>query len=380
MTPRVPRTGAALAFLLAGAWVMVGRAEPVAPPPSFSEVVAAAFAGWDTDHDGTLSVAELDALVANPEVKGRTAAAAATLKRASRDPKPPTFTLPAIRELAAAPPRADAPDYNRMFKQGCDRLTAATARELFVGPSPRLDTIHQGKLGNCFSLAPLGAWVHRDPGSVAGLIARQPDGRYRVQFGTKAVVVAPPTDTELAMSSSNENAGLWVNLYEKAAGTLLNEARPADKRVGSPLDALAKGGSAGTMLGHLTGHDIGRISFRFSKDAKLSPAGRAAQLAELRRQLVAATQEKRLMTCGTIEVTTPGLTPKHAYAVLAYDEATDQVTLWNPHGQAFTPKGPAGLANGYATKDGVFRLPVEEWVGQFTGFAYEKTAVTAAAK
>ena len=86
------------------------------------------------------------------------------------------------------------------------------------------------------------------------------------------------------------------------------------------------------------------------------------------------------MTCGTTEVTTPGLTPKHAYAVLAYDEATDQVTLWNPHGQAFTPKGPAGLANGYPTKDGVFRLPVEEWVVQFSGFAYEKTAVTAVAK
>lgn len=373
-------------FLLGGIWTSAAHAEPAAHAPSFIEIVEASFARWDTDHDGTLSVAELDVIVANPEVKGRTAAAVAALKRATRAPQPPNLTLPAIRKSAAESKPVNAPDYdrwldyNRTFKRGCDRLAAADVKELFVGPAPRLDTIHQGPMGNCFSLAPIGAWLHRDPSSVATLIVRHPDGRYRVQFGTRTVMVDPPTEAELAISASNENAGLWVNVYEKAIGTLLNEARPADKRVTSPLDAIAKGGSDAKVLRYLTGNEVPWRSFKPLKDAKLPAEAKTAQLAELRRQLVAATKEKRLMTCSTQEVTTPGLTPKHAYAILAYDEATDQLTLWNPGGLTFKPKGPDGLANGYPTKDGVFRLPVPDWVAQFTGFACEKAASTASAK
>jgi hypothetical protein len=44
------------------------------------------------------------------------------------------------------------------------------------------------------------------------------------------------------------------------------------------------------------------------------------------------------------------------------------VTIWNPHGSDFMPKGPDGPANGYARKDGVFKAPLAEvaqWARSF---------------
>jgi hypothetical protein len=47
------------------------------------------------------------------------------------------------------------------------------------------------------------------------------------------------------------------------------------------------------------------------------------------------------------------------------------VTIWNPHGNTFKPKGAQGLKNGYATSKGVFTMPVEEMVRVFRGLVYE---------
>lgn len=339
---------------------------------SFLDLVTARFERWDRDHDGVLTPAELDAAVADPSNQGDEAAALAALKRVSRSTrlKVPPLTLAYVRETIAAAPAATRPDFAKMFKEGQAVLASATKREPFADGAPRLDTIHQGRLGNCFCLAPLGAMVHRDPGQVVRMFVRQADGTYLVALGKRSVRIAPPTDAELAMTSSNEGAGLWVNLYEKAVGTALNEAKPAEQRAGSPMDVLAKGGSAGTMLEFITGQPIRRISFVFGKDPKVDEAGRQAQLRELRTQVEAADRDRRLMTCGTLAVTTPGLTPNHAYAVLGFDAKTDRVRLWNPHGGAFKPKAEPGPANGYPMQDGIFELGLVEWTKQFSGMAY----------
>lgn len=353
--------------------LMLGAGLTAAEAPTFLEVVTTRFERWDRDHDGVLAVAELDALVADPLNKGDEAAAIAVLKRAARSTrmKIPPLTLSYVKEAVGAAPSATRPDFAKMFKEGQAVLVSATKREPFPDGSPRLDTVHQGRLGNCFCLAPLGAMVHRDPQQVVRLFARQADGTYLVTLGKRSVRIAPPTDAELAMTASNEGAGLWVNLYEKAVGTALNEAKPVEQRTGSPMDVLAKGGSAGTMLEFITGHPIRRISFVFAKDAKVDEAGRQAKLRELRTQVEAAAREQRLMTCGTLAVTTPGLTPNHAYAVLGFDAKTQQVRLWNPHGGAFKPKGEPGLTAGYPMKDGIFEIALAEWPKQFSGMAYE---------
>ncbi len=338
---------------------------------AFLTQVGRHFPVWDADRDGVLSRTELDGLVASSKITGEGAAAVAALKRAVRSTKYqlPPLSEAAIRRIATAPAK-DQPDFGGMFRYGADKI-ARTNRALFASGAPRLETIRQGKLGNCFSLAPLGAMTAGRADAVKAMFRPLPDGACEVVLGARTVRIEPPTDAEIAMTSSNEGDGLWVNLYEKAAGQARNELKPEEERAGSAIDALARGGSAGTMLAFITGHEIVRFSCKFAKDAKTSPAEFAEKLIELRGMLTSAQADGRLMTCGTLKTTTPGLTPNHAYAVLGYDAATDTLRLWNPHGDAFKPKGATGLEHGYPQTDGILNVPVPDFVKQFSGLAFE---------
>jgi hypothetical protein len=335
----------------------------------FLAAVQKNFARWDLNHNGILSSNELDSAVADSHTTGPDAAAVAALKRASRTAKTPlpAFSITNIAAITAS----RQPDLSQFYLEGVKRLAGMTNRTLFASGLPRLETIHQGRLGNCFSLAPLGAMVYRDPAQVAAMFTVETNGDFSVRLGRRTVEVAPPTDAEIAMSSSNEHDGIWVNVYEKALGTARNDDRPENERLDSPLDALARGGSAGTMLAYITGHDMKRFSFKFAKLPASATNDVAGRLDELREKLRAATAGKILMTCGTIKPTTPELTPNHAYAVLGYDAASDKVMLWNPHGQDFAPHGAEGPENGYVTKHGVFEIPLSEFVKQFSGMAFE---------
>ena len=237
---------------------------------------------------------ELDAAVFSPATTNRAAAALAALKQASRDPK---MALPplTLSNICAVTTRRQ-PDLALLYRGDLRRILGATNRELFAAGPPRLDSIHQGRLGNCFCLAPLGALVHRDPQAVMTMFSAETNGQYAVRLGRQTVIVDPPTDGEIAMSSSNEHEGMWVNLYEKASGTIYNETLPPERRADSALDALAHGGSAGKMIGVLTGHSYARVSFKFAKDAALPPASFTNRLEDLRHRLSTAVREHRLMT------------------------------------------------------------------------------------
>lgn len=373
-----------LALLLALAASATLAAEP-SPQDAFLAEAAAHFPEWDADRNGELSVAEIDRLVVDPKITGAQAAAVGALKRAMRGSRTAAavqeVTLARITALAQAVPQKDQPNLPAMFAFGLKRIALAN-RTLFGGKAdalPRLTTIHQGKLGNCFCLAPLGALVNGRPQVVARMFKPQPDGSYDVALGKQTVRIAPPTDSELAFIASNEQQGLWVNLYEKAVAQVRNDMRPEAERSAAAIEALARGGSAGTMLAFITGHEITRFTCKWAKDAKTSAGERDAKLGELRALLAAAVREQRLMTCGTTTVSTPGLTPNHAYAVLGYDEASDRLRVWNPHGNTFTPKGAAGLEHGYAMKDGVFEIPAPDFVRQFAGLAFEQLPAAEAA-
>jgi hypothetical protein len=164
---------------------------------------------------------------------------------------------------------------------------------------------------------------------------------------------------------------MWINLYEKAVGEARNAEKPLELRTHSPIDAMARGGSAGTMLSFITGHKIQRFSFVFAKQEDLTDEQRLQILDALRAYLREAVDQHQSMTCGTEKTTTPGLNSNHAYAVLTYEQTSDCVTLWNPHGGQFSPKHPAGLEHGYPSKDGVFSIPLEHFVKQFAGMARE---------
>jgi hypothetical protein len=47
------------------------------------------------------------------------------------------------------------------------------------------------------------------------------------------------------------------------------------------------------------------------------------------------------------------------------------VTIFNPWGNQFTPKGPPGLANGYPTQHGQFTVPLDHLMQFVTQLVYE---------
>ena len=364
------------AGLILSVFVLPGAAENAPPSSPFINQVKSHFPAWDANKDGVLSREEIDALVSNPKVTGAEAAAVAALKRTVRNRKYKLSPLTAASLAALAAekrPAGDKPDLNAMYASALARINKA-GRELFPTGKPDLAGVSQGKLGDCFCLAPLGAMVCRNPLDVVKMIAREKDGTYSVRLGRQTVSVPALTDAELALTAATGGAGMWVNVYEKAVGLHRQQERKAAS--GSFIDLLGKGGSAGTMVRVVTGNEIVRFSCKLVRDAK-TPAERQAQLARSRELLTTTFAQKRLVTCGTgAGGKVPNVHGNHAYAVTGYDATTDQISLWNPHGQTFTPKGQPGLENGYPTKDGRFRMPLAEFMQAFGGLAFE-TAVAA---
>ena len=226
---------------------------------------------------------ELDAAIEDPTNTGPAAAALAALKRASRSTNSPlpVLTLDSIRELAAPPPPPKQPKLNSLFGEWRRRLNGVTHRELFASGLPQLDTIHQGRMGDCFCLAPLGAMIHRDPQEVASFFSMQADGSVRVLFGGGLVTVAPPTDAELAMMAGNTHDGVWVDLYEKAISQVRNDQKPPDKRSDLAIDAIATGGSAGKIMSYLTGHKVSSFSCKFGTNKRHDVGGARKQTVRL---------------------------------------------------------------------------------------------------
>lgn len=352
------------------------RAPIVPPSPEpFVATLKVSFAVWDRDHDGTLAVAELDAALADYTIKGDAAAALATVKRLSRGKTtagiPRTLdSLIATAQQPLQPKDKEAPNLPAKFADAQKRIANAK-RDLFAVAVPALETLHQGAMGNCFSLAPLGSMLSRNPAQVKAMFQQGSDGTYQVVLGKKAVTVPAPTDAEIAISSSNEATGLWSNVYEKAAGAARNELRADKEKVGTPLDAIAKGGSAGTMLAFITGHEMVRFTLTWAKDPKTTPEAAEAKLKELRAKLNAAFAEHRCVTTGTTTPKMAGLRGGHAYGVIGYNDATDEIRIWDPHGDSFKPKGEPSAATGFPRKDGICDMPLTVFVKQFAGLAFE---------
>jgi len=345
-----------------------------AEEPTFWNYAKAGFAKWDTDKNGELSIPEIDRAINDPQVKGPDAAAAVAMRRALKAKKNPINPL-TVDKLAPpkdppTDPKLKSPDMEAMFKAALKKINAS--RSSLYGPDgPKLESISQGRVGDCFCLAPLGAMTHRDPDQVRRMFHAAKDGKIEVKLGNETVKVEGLTDGEAALLASTRGQGSWVQIYEKAMGQHLASKKA---KMTTPIGAVGSGGSAGTVLALITGHPIERFTLKTIKDPKTEESARKAKLEELRTRLEQAIKDKRLVCGGTpnkLEPPIPGVTPNHAYAILNYDRKTDLVTFWNPHGQTFKPKDPTGLQHGYEVKNGKFEAPLSEVVTWFGGFSWE---------
>ncbi|HUA66809.1 MAG TPA: C2 family cysteine protease [Alphaproteobacteria bacterium] len=352
------------------------RPVPPAPPRSpastnaFLNAINANFSTWDTNHDGRLSTAELDAAIENPATKGPAAAALATLREAVLAGDPPPLRLANIRKLARQT------DARRFYSMCLKRIPKATHHdhELFVSGLPQLDTIQQGLMGDCFSLAPLGAMVYRDPHEVASWFKVQSHGNVLVKMAAGTVTVHMPTDAELAFASANSSDGIWIDLYEKAIAEARNERKPPGKRLEVALDTISKGGDEEPILSYITAH---RVTV-FPLSSERGNVSHQARIARLRAKVAFASSNKLVMVADTdaLNPPTPGLTEDHAYALLGYDSGSDAVKLWNPHGNDFNPQGSPGLTNGYPMTNGIFVMPLPDFASQFDRVVFERPETT----
>jgi Calpain family cysteine protease len=348
-----------------------------APKPSsspFAKIVLAHFEEWDLNHNGILEPEELDRLVTKRSIQGDVAAALGTLKSIQRRGY---FNLPKLdmeyfntyAQLAAAKKLKGQPPFEGQFNAARKRI-AASDRVVFPPGQPNLSAIHQGSLGDCFFLAGLGSMLARDPASIKQLIILQKNGDYAVRFpGTKTIHVSSLTDAELALTSTTEGHGLWLNLLEKAYGQLQNESLQADKKTLCTTDAICKGGSPRIVLQDLTAHQAKRMDLHPTSKVTV-PAEKIAD--ELHLLLVTTIQSRRLLCVDTLsEQKAKNLPAHHAYAVLNYDSKTRTIYLFNPHGNTFEPKGEPGLRNGYSTKQGRFAMPLAEFIECYWNIYYE---------
>jgi hypothetical protein len=358
--------------------VLITCSASMASATEFLDQVKANFAGWDANHDGKLSKDEIDAAISNPKVMGKAAAAAACLRRAvhSKTANTPDLTLEMIAQMSPHNKGDKTPDFDGMYDAALARIQKSN-KDLFASGTPSLTTLRQGRLGDCFCLAPLGAMVNRDPQQVVDMFSPAPGspGMVTVTFGGKRKVTVPmPTDGEIAIMASTGSDGVWVNAYEKAVG-VARAKTDENGNTPNPLNVVTKGGSAGVMVEFVTGHQIKRFSCSPWRDAKTDEAKRAKLLTELRAMLTEYQSKKRLICGGTGPgVKVPGAVSNHAYAILHWDAAKDEVTLWNPQGITFKPKGPAGLENGYEVTNGKFTVPLTQLVTWFGGFSFETDA------
>jgi hypothetical protein len=352
-------------------------------------VVSEHFDQWDLNHDGRLETSEIDQLMNRHAIKGEAAAALAVLKQRERH-------TPARDRLQFALTAADLGHFDAQAGEGVAtdiargsarpfhaeshfqknlKMVESLVPRLFAGDGPNFQAMKQGPIGDCYFFCLAGYLAARQPARIRQMIEVEPSGNYLVHFlDGETYPVAAPTEAELIVNNSGSSLadGTWLCVLEKAVGERMRQTtRKAEKRTAEATDAMAAGGSTGTVIRLFSGHTARTITLRDAREA-------AIRMREIRRELPIALAHDRLASVemnnpprGQAKV--PGLGYHHAYAILAYDSATDSVTVWNPWGQHFEPKGPEGPTHGFATRHGVFQVPVSTLYHQFSTVHIETT-------
>ena len=329
-----------------------------------SQFIDKHFDRWDRNKDGALDLEEVDRKVEDHNVQGREAAVIFQIRRhLTAKGNPPRISRQQLLTLAQ----------DKAFEKSVDatvKRLQTIDRELFLPTDPELSTFHQGRLGDCYLLCTIAAQVHRNPKAIRDMIRPVVTGGFQVVFGDgQKIQVARLTDAELLLGAHLDSQhGSWLAVLEKAYGIIRKHGREKQGKYSAangdyvPTETLG-GGSSGAIISLLTGHQAGSLKL-----------GKSSQREQVHNLLADMTKKRRL-TCAGVDLEKdkppPGMGNHHAYAILGYDAKARQVTVFNPWGNNFTPKGTAGPADGYPTKLGMFTVPLEQFQQVFARVSYE---------
>jgi hypothetical protein len=173
-------------------------------------------------------------------------------------------------------------------------------------------------------------------------------------------------------SASSLEDGYWLCVLEKALGERMRETtRLPFQRTPEPTDAMASGGTPDLVITLFSGHRPERVLLGELPQSR-------DWMDRVRTELRQVMADGRLVTATVLppppaRPKIPGIGYRHAYAILAYDPDNDLVTLWNPWGTDFQPKGPEGELYGFKTVHGVFKIPFPVLYREFTALHLETT-------
>lgn len=354
---------------------------------TFKSVVDVYFAKWDKNHDGKLSVAEVDAAVRDRNLTGSAAAAAAAIHAHLRKPTAGAFVSKTELYAEFKGTESTRPDiehaatnFESVFATYNGKLAGVEPKVFAKPDAPRLDGMHQGRLGDCFLVASLGSAVNRHPAAVRKLIHETADGTVEVTFpgAHKTVKVATPTAAEVALGSTAGDQGIWLNVVEKAYGEFLIETTKSklDPHV-LPLDIISHGGSAKSLLQALTPTLVDAFPMTNNPPKPPSDAEYKKMEVDAHKHLQEVEGGERVAVCYTMsDSKVPhGVATSHVYAITGYDSGRKVVHLWNPWGTGYDFKLKAdqkpGRENGYEVRNGRFDVPLHDFVRIFSSFAYD---------
>lgn len=322
----------------------------------FGTVVRRNWPRWAQD-SRTINRLDLIIQIAKPDYRGEDAAALVTLEAFLR--KYPAVSL----EMASA---LDDPKFLATYHRNVIKLSQ-TKRVLFANGNPTFELLQQGPPGDSYLFSAAGWMAKNRPDAVKKIITPLSDGRFQVRFANGEEAVVPvPTDAELAVidAASTLRDGLWMPVLEKAAEMLRSRSFSRLQTVSDPAPPadIPETPIAG-VIRRWTGHRT-----------ELFRLGREGQQEQVRTALIRM-QQQHLLTIALLLHPSPAKLPfDHAYAVLEFDETKNVVTIWNPWGTDFTPKGLSGPENGYARRNGVFQLSLKEFMAFYTVLAMEENA------
>jgi hypothetical protein len=386
---------------------LLRAASPTITPttmPAHTPFVTVLLRDWDrldTNHDGLLSVPEIDRAVLDPAVQGDDAVVAGTLKAISRSTKlaPPPLTKQyfldydrlAIRLIGKQPkisgaaaetatvdtsgnpaggspavPPTTAPsavhsvtpttgpavavpklpiNWDLWFVAGKRRLTRGG--NVHWPDKISLDDLRQGPLGDCFLVASIGSLVSHRPDDVDLLIQPIADGGFRVKFPRIEPMNLNPTQSERVISSSCAGEGFWLAALEQGYSRYREQIKGTTDE--EATDMISHGGTPSDAIAMMTGHRVKSIRFPLTLNRRQIDAQKI--LPGLRDDLVAAVKERRLIVADVLDLRPkpPATNPTTAPAATqAKTPPTTRPVITTVITQAMLPKFPPDINSKHA--------------------------------
>ena len=320
---------------------------------SFGTVVQRNWPAWSQGKP-TVDKLDLVAEIAKPEYKGENAAALVALEVYLRKvPSADMSTAAAIND----------PKILKIYHDNILKLQRAK-RTLFASGRPTFGLLQQGPSGDCYFFSATGWIASNRPSDITRAISQQGDG-YHVRFpnGNEASVTAP-TDSELAINDSDSTLqdGLWMSVLEKATGVIQSKTIPRSADIPDP-----------TVRIDIAGVPIASTVRRWSgREVRSFVLGRRARRKIVRNELIRMHNRKSLATALLLHRPPADLPYDHVYAIMDFNAGSNTVTIWNPWGTDFTPRGPSGPQNGFTRDKGIFTLSLNQFITYYTALAVEQ--------